>query len=215
MGPSPVSKESRFRTAALRFYYATLSVLHSCSVEASHPLNTTLDQFRLLLTEQPADEDRAMWQDGVCTVKERLGAMLAEAQMAGPVQDLLDQPLEAVSVGGSPSRAAPMHQVVPNVWVGSVQNAHDMLMLQQRGITHVCTCCERDVVQYSDAFKYLKISVRDNDSSGSSIGDGDGNIARYFWKPTTSFRRRLMVAAEFLSIAYRGCQPRPPASSHS
>ena len=66
------------RTAALRFYYATLSVLQSCSVEASNPLHTSLDQFRLLLTEQPTDEDRAQWQDGVCTVKERLGVMLAD-----------------------------------------------------------------------------------------------------------------------------------------
>ena len=210
MGSQPVSKEARFRTAALRFYYAALSVLHSCRVEASNPLNTSLDQFRLLLTEQPADEDRAEWQDSVCTVKERLGAMLADAEMAGAVQCLLDQPVEIVAGVGSPSRVAPMHQVVPNVWVGSVQNAHDISKLQECGITHVCTCCERDVVQYSDVFKYLKIVVGDDDSGGSSSGgDGDGNIARYFWKTNNFIQEAIDGGGGVLVHCVQGMSASP------
>ena len=62
-----------------------------------------------------------------------------------------------------------MHQVVPKLWIGGVQNAHDERALRRVGVTHICTCCERDVVQYTESFKYVKIAVRDPLDGGAEL----------------------------------------------
>ena len=104
--------------------------------------------------------------------------MLAGADLANTVQELLEQPVEAGAAGAS--HGTPMHQVVPKLWIGGVQNAHDERALRRVGVTHICTSCERDVVQYTESFKYVKIAVRDPLDGGAE--PGSSNIARYFWK---------------------------------
>ena len=125
ISPTVLSSESRFRTAALRFYYGALAVVRARRIAATDPVCTAADRFRMLVIEHPLDSEIEDWEDAVCTEKERLGAMLVKAKMAGAVQRMLD---DETTVSPS-TRRDMMKQVVPNLWIGSAADAEDTALL--------------------------------------------------------------------------------------
>jgi hypothetical protein len=158
---------------ALRFYYATLAVLRVREVAAAHPLCTTLDQFRMLVIDEPELTDTGDWEESVCSEKERLGAMLIDAGRAGAVQTLFS----GRGVRGQ-GTAGLMSEVVPNLWIGSARDAEDVPRLLELGVTHVCTCGDSGQAQPpslagDDSVRHVQIPVINSESA---------NIARYFWK---------------------------------
>jgi hypothetical protein len=171
-------RRSKYISQCLQFFFATRMVIRQQSIQASHPLETGLEQYRVALTtshQSTSVEIYGKWETTVQAAGDRLELLLREAALHGMVATLLSSASEASAqnerdVSGSHQC---MDQIIPKVWLGDLMNAEDVRALAQQGITHICSCCDRPQRRHADVFKYLKVQVPDSDRA---------NIARYFWK---------------------------------
>eukprot|EP01051_Picozoa_sp_SAG22_P026202 SAG22_NODE_8146_length_679_cov_1.427586_1_plen_186_part_01 len=169
--PPPPDTYSTYLPHCVRFFYAARVVLRKSRVEASHPLQTSLEQYRAAVTAPPnagVHGGAAEWEARVQDSGDQLETLLHEAALHDPIAALLPEPSVLQTPNGS------MSQLVPMLWLGDARALLDGPgALVEHGITHICSCCSQLKPRLPDMFKYSHIPVIDSDRA---------NIARYFWK---------------------------------
>ena len=196
--PKAAETYSTYLPHCVRFFYATRIVLRKHSVQASHPLQTALEQYRVAVTAPHVDSTGSGiddWEKLVQDSGDRLETLLHDANLHDPIAVLLPETatLQLTDGGGS------MTQVIPNLWLGDsrVLLGDGPRALAQQNITHICWCCSQLQPRhgYTEMFKYSHIPVIDSDRA---------NIARYFWKTNAFIEEGIDAGGGVLVLCESG-----------